>query len=160
KFEKGRVYVVEIWAIWCGPCIAMMPHVAELQEQYKKDVTVIGFTAKDKNNPEHKVADLVKKRGKTLKYAFAFPADRQASDTYSRSSPEGLACWFVVDRAGKIAFIGHPMFLDLVLPKVVSGKWDAKAGVKQIDKIDKEVDTLLEALDDDGALEKVVAFEK
>src|SRR5215471_319173 len=35
SFEKGKTYVVEFWAPWCGPCVASMPHLSELQRQYK-----------------------------------------------------------------------------------------------------------------------------
>jgi thiol-disulfide isomerase/thioredoxin len=45
-FEPGKVYVVEFWATWCGPCIVMMPHMAEMQAAFKdKAVTFIGFSA-------------------------------------------------------------------------------------------------------------------
>src|SRR2546423_13958187 len=30
-FAPDKVYVVEFWATWCGPCIVMMPHMAEMQ---------------------------------------------------------------------------------------------------------------------------------
>src|SRR5262249_43056309 len=57
KFEPGQVYVVEFWATWCGPCIAAMPHLAELQARYKgKGVTVIGYSAGDPSNTEKQVA--------------------------------------------------------------------------------------------------------
>ncbi|HVU64861.1 MAG TPA: TlpA disulfide reductase family protein [Phycisphaerales bacterium] len=42
SFEKGKVYVVEFWATWCGPCKASMPHITDLQKQYKGKVTFIG----------------------------------------------------------------------------------------------------------------------
>ena len=45
SFEKGKIYIVEFWATWCGPCIVMMPHMSEMQEEYKdKSVTFIGYT--------------------------------------------------------------------------------------------------------------------
>ena len=43
SLEKGKVYVVEFWATWCGPCIVMMPHLGDLQREYKNQgVTIIG----------------------------------------------------------------------------------------------------------------------
>src|SRR5207244_3832860 len=67
SFEPGKVYVVEFWATWCGPCIAFMPDLADLQAQYKnKGVTVIGYTAVDPDNPEERAAAFVKKRGAKL----------------------------------------------------------------------------------------------
>ena len=45
KFEAGKVYVIEFWATWCGPCIASMPHLAELQNKYRgRDVQVISVS--------------------------------------------------------------------------------------------------------------------
>src|SRR4051794_36249836 len=124
-FKKDHVYVVEFWATWCGPCIVMMPHMSELQQQYKKDVTFIGFSSKDQSNTQEKVSAFVKKRGPKLKYTFAFEDNRDTNDLWMKAAGRnGIPCCFVVDRASKIAWIGHPMYLDVVLPKVVKGKWD------------------------------------
>src|SRR5436305_5946962 len=69
EFAKDKVYVVEFWATWCGPCIAIMPHVAEMQAEYKdKGVTFIGYSAKDPNNDMEKVTAFVTKRGPKLGY--------------------------------------------------------------------------------------------
>ena len=32
-FEKGKVYVFECWATWCGPCIGAIPHLNELHKK-------------------------------------------------------------------------------------------------------------------------------
>jgi len=65
-FEKGQVYVVEFWATWCGPCIAAMPHLSELQRHYKDDgVTFIGTNIWERYNDdtEKKVAEFVEEQG-------------------------------------------------------------------------------------------------
>src|SRR4051794_38543923 len=165
SFEKGRVYVVEFWATWCGPCIVMMPHVAELQRQYKKDVTVIGFSAKDKlGNNEERVAEFVKKRGPKLGYTFAYEEGDKTREAWMTAAGRGgIPCAFVVDREGKVAFIGHPMYLDVVLPRVVSGKWQYKEGMQEIEAIEKEVTALFGSSSDKdpaAGLAQFAAFDK
>jgi thiol-disulfide isomerase/thioredoxin len=59
SFTSGHTYVVEFWATWCGPCVVMMPHLGDIQEELgSKGVRVIGFTAQDSTNTEEKVAKL------------------------------------------------------------------------------------------------------
>src|SRR5437667_910319 len=98
EFAPGKVYVVEFWATWCGPCIVMMPHMGELQNEYRdKGVTFIGFSAKDPNNTEEKVAALVEKRGPKLGYTFAYADDRQTYDAWMKAAGQGgIPCSFVI----------------------------------------------------------------
>ena len=163
-FSPGKVYVVEFWATWCGPCIVMMPHLAELQAAYKdKGVTFIGFTAKDPNNTEQKAAALVKKRGPKLKYTFAYADDRDTYDAWMKAAGRnGIPCTFVVDRGGKIAYIGHPMYLDVVLPGVVDGTWKGEKSKEELDRIEKEVNGVFGALrgkDPEASLKTLKDFE-
>src|SRR5688572_27902511 len=42
-WEPGKVYILECWATWCGPCIDAIPHVDGLYDKYKdKGLRVIG----------------------------------------------------------------------------------------------------------------------
>jgi thiol-disulfide isomerase/thioredoxin len=147
KFELGKVYIVEFWATWCGPCLMIMPHTAELQATYKdKGVTVIGYSARDEKNTEEKVAALVKKRGPKLAYTFAYADDRATYDAWMTAAGQnGIPCAFVVDKAGRIAYIGHPLYLGVVVPKVLAGE-KAQAISDEVGKIDDQLRAVARAL--------------
>jgi thiol-disulfide isomerase/thioredoxin len=163
EFAEGKVYVMEFWATWCGPCIVMMPHMGELQAEYKaKGVTFIGFTAKDPNNTLEKVQALVEKRGPKLGYTFAYADDRETYDAWMKAAGQGgIPCCYVVDKGGKVAYIGHPMYLDLVLPKVVAGTW-GEADRDGLKEAEKDVNGVFQSFggDAEAALKTLGEFEK
>jgi thiol-disulfide isomerase/thioredoxin len=152
KFEEGKVYVVEFWATWCGPCIAFMPDLGRLHAQYKdKGLIVIGFTARDiaggEGNGEDRVAAFVKKRGPKLGYSFAYADDLTTCDAWlTAAGRTGIPCTFVVDKEGKIAYIGHPLYLDVILPKVLAGNVKAQAISDEVAKVEGEFTAVSESL--------------
>jgi thiol-disulfide isomerase/thioredoxin len=142
KFEPGKVYVVEFWAPWCPACVRHTPHLARLQARYKEQgVTIVGFTSRDirgvPGNTAEKLAAFIKRRGDALSYTFAYGDDGTTTDAWLKAAGQQGFCTFVVDRAGRIAFIGWPMYLDLVLPKVLAGQ-SAKAVGEEMAKVDAD----------------------
>jgi thiol-disulfide isomerase/thioredoxin len=151
KFEPGKIYVVEFWATWCGALHAFMPHLGELQARYKdKGVTIISFTSRDirgePGNTEEEVAAFVKKQRPPLRHTFAYADDGTTADAWLKAAGQKGFCTFVVDGAGRIAYMGHPMFLDLVLPKVVAGGASARAVGDEMTKVVAEYVTMHEGL--------------
>ncbi|GMV26241.1 MAG: hypothetical protein AMXMBFR58_22720 [Phycisphaerae bacterium] len=127
-FEKGRTYVVEFWATWCGPCRASIPHLTELQKQHK-DVTVIGVTGSERkpaSGPDNRLENLekfVKDQGEKMDYRVAYDSDREmVKEWMDASGQAGIPTAFIVDGEGKIAWIGHPLKMDEPLKQIASGK--------------------------------------
>ena len=42
---RGKVILLDFWAVWCGPCIAEMPNVKQVYEEYKDaNFQIIGIS--------------------------------------------------------------------------------------------------------------------
>jgi tetratricopeptide (TPR) repeat protein len=82
---------------------------------------------------------MVKDKGdEGMGYTVAWDKERTTNEAYMKAAGQnGIPCCFVVDGTGTIAWIGHPMHLDLVLEPVLAGKWDVKTGPEAIDKAQK-----------------------
>lgn len=151
EFAKGKVYVVEFWATWCGPCIASMPHLAEMQNKFAdKGVQIVSISDEDLetvenflkrkyNTPKPKKAadqdaadesgDQPKTYGDlTSAYCLTTDPDRSANNDYMLAAKQnGIPCAFIVGKDQKIEWIGHPMSMDEVLAQVVEDRWDRAA---------------------------------
>lgn len=132
-FEPGKVYVVEFWATWCGPCKVSIPHLSELAKQYGDKVAFTGVSVweRDKADYDTKVPAFVAAMGDKMAYRVAIDDDTKgtmAATWMEAAGQNGIPSAFVIDQKGEIAWIGHPMDgLDKVLDKVLAGTWDTKA---------------------------------
>src|SRR5207247_6903034 len=48
SLEKGKRYVVEFWATWCGPCRVSIPHLTEMQKKHP-EFTFVGVSVWEKD---------------------------------------------------------------------------------------------------------------
>lgn len=128
--EKGKIYVVEFWATWCGPCIKGIPHLTKLQAKYAdKGVTVIGITNESDLN---KVKGFVEKQGDKMAYTVAMDPERKVAANYMQAyQRRGIPSAFLVDREGKMVWVGHPKFgMDEVLEMLAADTFDVDAYTK------------------------------
>ncbi|MDE5446071.1 redoxin family protein [Bradyrhizobium sp. CSA207] len=135
RFEPGKVYIIEFWATWCGPCIASMPNLVILQDKYRSNgVEVVGVAAPTVDEARASLDAWLTKSLPNLNFAIAFDDAGEMNKiwmdpTFSVEIPAS----FVVDRDGRIAFIGHPTQLDNALPKVLNGSWAGSDEAKALD---------------------------
>ncbi|WP_157088228.1 TlpA disulfide reductase family protein [Bradyrhizobium jicamae] len=129
NFQPGKVYIVEFWATWCKSCVAAMPHLVQLQEKYRDSgLQVVGVAAREKA-PTADEARVTLDAWLTEKFAnlnFRIAIDHTGEMNKLWMEPSsylGIPSSFVVDCNGHIAFIGHPMLLDDVLPRMFKRTW-------------------------------------
>lgn len=139
QFEDGKVYVVEFWATWCGPCIAAFPHLSEKQAEYNDKVQFIGVNVwegvEDQAERIEKVEGFVADQGDRMSYTVAVENGSAMADTWMKPAGQnGIPAAFIVDGSGTVAWIGHPMNMDETLDAVVNGTHDKKAAVEDFKK--------------------------
>lgn len=140
--KDKQIVVVEFWATWCPPCVKSIPHLTELQKQFK-DVRFIGVSSEE--------ADVVKKfvtkMGDKMDYSVAIDADGKTSAGYMEAfGINGIPHAFIVDKEGRIVWHGHPMDgLDKAIEEVLAGKMDIEKAKKR-NAAQKKLEAFYEAV--------------
>ncbi|MEM7603007.1 MAG: TlpA disulfide reductase family protein [Verrucomicrobiota bacterium] len=49
---RDKVILVDFWATWCGPCIAVLPHLMEIYENYRSEGFEVIGVSHDENREE------------------------------------------------------------------------------------------------------------
>lgn len=129
EWEKDKVYILECWATWCGPCVQMIPHMNELYTELKgQGLRVIGMNVME--DDKAKVEAFVKGKGEGMSYPIAFVGkDGPFNDEWLKpAGVNGIPHAFVV-KNGKLLLAIHPSALtkELVGDLIAGGDKEATA---------------------------------
>lgn len=106
---KGKVVILDLWATWCGPCKAAMPHTDELAKKYADKGVVIATVCSD--GDEAFVPKFIAE--KKLSLPMAWDADKA---TYSAFRGQWFPTYVAIDRKGTVRAIG---FTSSAVEKVI-----------------------------------------
>jgi len=130
SLDNEKVYVVEFWATWCGPCRQSIPHLNELHEQFSgKGLTILGISDE---KPET-VKPWVQSKGSGMSYQVGIDSDKSMNQAWMEAAGQkGIPCAFVVGKTGKIVYIGHPLDpqFDKTVKAALSGRFDPQLQAK------------------------------
>ena len=89
---RGKAVVINFWATWCPPCIAEMPSLQKLYDEYNKEVVFLFITSDNMKA----VSEFKTKR------SYAFPVYNASKEFFEAFEVSSIPRTFVIDKQGKI----------------------------------------------------------
>ena len=147
-FEPGKVYVVDFWATWCGPCKAAIPHLTRLAQSHAGKVEVVGVSILERQTDEHDTAYLdrvekfVTKMGDQMNYRVAVdtPTKTMHGTWFKPTGTGGIPTAYIIDQKGLVAWtgIGSPDVVERIVDMVLAGTFDPAAEAALQKKLEAE----------------------
>lgn len=111
KFDKNKIYIIECWATWCGPCMGAIPHLNELHKKYGNQIIIVGQGVME--NDLTKVRKFVEEMGDNMAYTVAFAGGSDSDFARKWLIPagvKGIPRTFVIQN-NKIVWMPSPVEL-------------------------------------------------
>ena len=134
EFAKGKLYIFEFWATWCGPCLQAMPHMEQLHQAIRdrKDVAIIGVNVMDAT-PSERLLPFLKSKKVEPTYALAADDGRDGRVSKNWLTPLGIngIPHALAVRDGIVLWRGHPVQLNVEVIEALSNP-NYKPGEKKL----------------------------
>lgn len=97
---RNKVIYVDLWASWCGPCIAEMPHSCELQKEFTNRDIVFVFLCNHDNFMNDRAKTIISEKQVTGEhYLMNF---HQSYLNQDRFKSKGIPAYMIINRKGEI----------------------------------------------------------
>lgn len=102
---KGKVVVIDMWAMWCASCLEEKPLYEKLAEEYKdrKDIVFLGVSVDGAGKKEPWKGFVARKGYKTMELL-----SEPAGDLMSYYKIGGIPRYLVFDKEGKVITVDAP----------------------------------------------------
>jgi len=104
---KGKVLVVNLWGIWCGPCRDEMPHLQKMFDTYHtKGLDVLGLNVGDHNGDLESFAKIQSfATTAQIKYPLGRASSPFITEVYRLSKQSVVPQTLLIDREGHLRAI-------------------------------------------------------
>lgn len=113
---KGKVIFLNFWATWCMPCVAELPSINKLYEQFKDDVAFLLIS----NESLEKVKSYHSKKG----YDVPFHVSDESSTVPRLYYHESIPYTLIINKEGKI-----------VKSSLGAEDWDDKEFIAEVEQL-------------------------
>ncbi|MDE0316179.1 MAG: redoxin family protein [Candidatus Poribacteria bacterium] len=116
---RGKVVLLDFWAVWCGPCVGEIPNVKEVYEKYHdKGFDVIGVSF-DKD--EAVVREFIKKED--IPWRQILDSEGFGGVFAKQYGVRGIPAPFLIDRNGKVISVkARNQLLGELVASEIEGK--------------------------------------
>ena len=96
--KRGKVIFINFWATWCAPCIAEMPSIQYLHDEFKDnpDVIFVMINVESKRSKARKFIDK-----KEYTFPVYYPNATRIPSVYAS---DGIPTTYVIDKEGYIVY--------------------------------------------------------
>jgi thiol-disulfide isomerase/thioredoxin len=103
---KGKVVYVDVWATWCGPCKAQIPHLKKLEKKYRDKPVVFMSISVDKEKNREKWKNYV--ISKELKGVQIMDGKAFESEVVKAYKVYSIPRFLIFDKEGRIVSTKAP----------------------------------------------------
>lgn len=105
---KGKVIYLDVWATWCGPCLAEFPSSKELKKEYEEEENLVFmYVSIDEESDHQKWLDFLEKDPE-FKGVHLFADGAWRSKIAEDYMIKGIPRYMLIDHEGKVANSNAP----------------------------------------------------